>query len=202
MVRRRPHMRLAKYLATAGVASRRASEEIIRAGRVTLDGETVTDPARDVAAGDAVAVDGRPVTSVRRTGRLRAQQAGRRRVDRPRSAGPPDRGDAGPADRAAVPGGAAGHRHHRADPAHQPGGSRPPAHPSALRGREDLPRGGRRAGARGTRAADAARRGRARGRSHRAGARPARVAPTRSRSRSTRVASVRSSACARRWAIR
>jgi 16S rRNA U516 pseudouridylate synthase RsuA-like enzyme len=30
-------MRLAKYLATAGVASRRASEEIVRTGRVTVD---------------------------------------------------------------------------------------------------------------------------------------------------------------------
>jgi 23S rRNA pseudouridine2605 synthase len=57
-------MRLAKYLADAGVASRRTSEEIIRAGRVTLGGETVTDPARDVGQGDAVEVDGRPVRAV------------------------------------------------------------------------------------------------------------------------------------------
>ena len=41
-------MRLAKYLAHAGVASRRASETIIADGRVTVDGEVVTDPARDV----------------------------------------------------------------------------------------------------------------------------------------------------------
>ncbi len=54
-------MRLAKYLATSGVASRRASEPVIRAGRVTLNGETVTDPARDVDPEDAVAVDGKPV---------------------------------------------------------------------------------------------------------------------------------------------
>ncbi len=54
-------MRLAKYLATAGVASRRASEEIIRAGRVTVGGVAVTDPARDVGPDDAVAVDGDPV---------------------------------------------------------------------------------------------------------------------------------------------
>ena len=54
-------MRLAKYLARAGVASRRASEEIIRAGRVTVDGDTITDPARDVGSDDAVAVDGKPV---------------------------------------------------------------------------------------------------------------------------------------------
>jgi 23S rRNA pseudouridine2605 synthase len=54
-------MRLAKYLATSGVASRRASEEIVRAGRVTVAGSVVTDPARDVGSDDAVAVDGRPV---------------------------------------------------------------------------------------------------------------------------------------------
>jgi 23S rRNA pseudouridine2605 synthase len=54
-------MRLAKFLATAGVASRRASEQLIRDGRVTVGGHEVTDPARDVAAEDAVAVDGAPV---------------------------------------------------------------------------------------------------------------------------------------------
>ncbi len=58
-------MRLAKYLATAGVASRRASEEIVRAGRVTVDAETITDPARDVAPGDVVALDGKRVTAAR-----------------------------------------------------------------------------------------------------------------------------------------
>jgi 23S rRNA pseudouridine2605 synthase len=56
-------MRLAKYLATAGVASRRASEQIVRAGRVGVGGVVVTDPARDVAAGDEVLLDGEPVRS-------------------------------------------------------------------------------------------------------------------------------------------
>jgi 23S rRNA pseudouridine2605 synthase len=56
-----PPVRLAKYLAHAGVASRRAAEQMIAEGRVTLAGETVTDPARDVADGEAVSVDGRPV---------------------------------------------------------------------------------------------------------------------------------------------
>jgi 23S rRNA pseudouridine2605 synthase len=51
-------VRLAKYLASAGIASRRASEEIVRSGRVTLNGAPVTDPARDVGVGDTVAVDG------------------------------------------------------------------------------------------------------------------------------------------------
>lgn len=55
-------MRLQKFLAQAGVASRRASERLIREGRVAVNGQTVTvmgwkiDPARD-----RVTVDGRPV---------------------------------------------------------------------------------------------------------------------------------------------
>jgi len=54
-------VRLAKYLAHAGVASRRASETIIAAGRVTVDGATVTDPARDVDDSRTVKVDGKRV---------------------------------------------------------------------------------------------------------------------------------------------
>jgi 23S rRNA pseudouridine2605 synthase len=54
-------MRLAKYMAHAGIASRRAAEGLIAQGRVTVDGETVTDPARDVGEGTRVALDGRDV---------------------------------------------------------------------------------------------------------------------------------------------
>jgi 23S rRNA pseudouridine2605 synthase len=54
-------MRLAKYLAHAGVASRRAAEKIVAEGRVTIAGKIVTDPARDVDDSSGVAVDGRPV---------------------------------------------------------------------------------------------------------------------------------------------
>lgn len=53
-------MRLAKYLAHAGVASRRASERLIAAGRVSVDGQTVTDPATDVDDTNGVTVDGEP----------------------------------------------------------------------------------------------------------------------------------------------
>jgi 23S rRNA pseudouridine2605 synthase len=55
-------MRLQKALSQAGVASRRASEQLIREGRVQVNGQVVTemgvqvDPKRD-----AIAVDGRPV---------------------------------------------------------------------------------------------------------------------------------------------
>jgi 23S rRNA pseudouridine2605 synthase len=54
-------VRLAKYLAHAGVASRRAAEKLIAAGKVTVGGEVVTDPARDVDEGSGVEVEGRPV---------------------------------------------------------------------------------------------------------------------------------------------
>ena len=53
-------MRLAKYLAHSGVASRRRSEELVAAGRVKVDGAVVTDPARDVDESSGVEVDGRP----------------------------------------------------------------------------------------------------------------------------------------------
>jgi 23S rRNA pseudouridine2605 synthase len=56
-------MRLAKFLAHAGVASRRAAEGVVREGRVAVGGEVVLDPARDVGGADAVTVDGRPVTA-------------------------------------------------------------------------------------------------------------------------------------------
>jgi 23S rRNA pseudouridine2605 synthase len=52
-------MRLAKHLAHAGVASRRAAEKLIAQGRVLVDGEVVTDPARDVVQANRVEVDGR-----------------------------------------------------------------------------------------------------------------------------------------------
>ena len=54
-------MRLARYLAHAGVASRRASERLIGDGRVRVGGAVVTDPARDVDEKSEVEVDGRPV---------------------------------------------------------------------------------------------------------------------------------------------
>jgi 23S rRNA pseudouridine2605 synthase len=55
-------MRLAKFLAHAGVASRRAAEALVREGRVTVDGEPVVDPARTVEDSNAVVVDGRRVS--------------------------------------------------------------------------------------------------------------------------------------------
>jgi len=54
-------VRLAKFLAHSGIASRRKAEALIAAGRVTVGGEVVTDPARDVDEGSGVAVDGEAI---------------------------------------------------------------------------------------------------------------------------------------------
>ena len=56
-------MRLVKFLAHGGVASRRRAEEIIGKGLVTVGDEVVTDPARDVGEGDDVRVNGSPVAA-------------------------------------------------------------------------------------------------------------------------------------------
>jgi pseudouridine synthase len=53
-------MRLNAYLARAGVASRRGAEELIRAGRVRVNGE-VAGLATFVEASDRVELDGRPL---------------------------------------------------------------------------------------------------------------------------------------------
>ena len=54
--------RLQKYLARSGVASRRASEDLITRGRVSVNGEVVTVLGTVVdPAADRIDVDGRPV---------------------------------------------------------------------------------------------------------------------------------------------
>jgi pseudouridine synthase len=60
-------VRLQKYLADAGVASRRAGEEIILAGRVAVNGETVAELGTRIdPRHDRVAVDGKPVRAKRK----------------------------------------------------------------------------------------------------------------------------------------
>jgi 23S rRNA pseudouridine2605 synthase len=54
-------VRLAKYLAHAGVASRRGAERLVAAGQVRVDGKVVTDPARDVDASNEVIAGGETV---------------------------------------------------------------------------------------------------------------------------------------------
>lgn len=54
--------RISKHLADCGVASRRKAEEIVLAGRVQLNGETVTDLGRRVMPSDELRLDGKPLT--------------------------------------------------------------------------------------------------------------------------------------------
>jgi 23S rRNA pseudouridine2605 synthase len=57
-------MRLAKFLAHSGVASRRAATELVRAGRVRVDGERELDPAREIGGAERVELDGRQLAGV------------------------------------------------------------------------------------------------------------------------------------------
>jgi 23S rRNA pseudouridine2605 synthase len=54
-------LRLQVFLARGGIASRRASEDLIRAGRVTVNGSAVTVLGAKVSPGDDIRVDGKPV---------------------------------------------------------------------------------------------------------------------------------------------
>ncbi len=57
-----PAERLQKILAAAGIASRRKAEEIIAAGRVTLNGSVVTEQGTKADPQvDAISVDGKPL---------------------------------------------------------------------------------------------------------------------------------------------
>ncbi|HJA46522.1 MAG TPA: rRNA pseudouridine synthase [Candidatus Limosilactobacillus excrementigallinarum] len=53
--------RLQKVMAEAGVASRRASEKLIAAGHVAVNGQVVTELGTKVTKGDQVTVDGVPI---------------------------------------------------------------------------------------------------------------------------------------------
>lgn len=55
-------MRLQKYLATCGVASRRTAEKMIADGRVSVDGEVITEMGVQVEIGQDIRVDGKLVT--------------------------------------------------------------------------------------------------------------------------------------------
>ncbi len=59
--------RIAKWLARAGVASRRDAERLLTEGKVRLNNQTVTHPATFVTPGDLVTVAGKPVDPPERT---------------------------------------------------------------------------------------------------------------------------------------
>lgn len=54
-------MNLVVFLARAGVGSRRACDELVRSGAVSVNGEPVTFPRHKVEGSDIVAVNGEPV---------------------------------------------------------------------------------------------------------------------------------------------
>ncbi|MBR0416480.1 MAG: rRNA pseudouridine synthase [Firmicutes bacterium] len=56
-------MRLNKYIAQAGVASRRKADELIAAGKVKINGTVCTALGTEVREGDRVSVNGRDITS-------------------------------------------------------------------------------------------------------------------------------------------
>lgn len=60
-------IRIARFLAAAGAASRRDAEVMIAAGRVRLKGALVSHPATFVLPGDVVEVDGAPIAPPDRT---------------------------------------------------------------------------------------------------------------------------------------
>jgi len=55
-------MRLSKYIADCGVCSRRKAEDVILAGRVSVNGAVVAELGTKVQDGDSVTVDGVPIS--------------------------------------------------------------------------------------------------------------------------------------------
>ncbi|MBX3581594.1 MAG: pseudouridine synthase [Rhizobiaceae bacterium] len=59
--------RIAKRLARAGIASRRYAEELIAAGRVSVNGRKLDSPAFNVSVNDKIEVDGTAIPAIERT---------------------------------------------------------------------------------------------------------------------------------------
>jgi 23S rRNA pseudouridine2605 synthase len=59
--------RIAKVMARAGLASRRAAEAWIAAGRVSVNGAVISSPALNVKPSDRIVVDGQPLPGRART---------------------------------------------------------------------------------------------------------------------------------------
>ena len=56
-------VRIAKFIADSGVASRRAAEELIASGRVSINGATIDSPVNFVDENDTVEIDGKKISS-------------------------------------------------------------------------------------------------------------------------------------------
>ena len=53
--------RLVKFLSAAGVASRRAAGDLVKAGRIAVNGRTIREPGFRILPADTVTLDGRPI---------------------------------------------------------------------------------------------------------------------------------------------
>ncbi|MDR1292242.1 MAG: rRNA pseudouridine synthase [Clostridiales Family XIII bacterium] len=60
-------MRLNKYIARAGVCSRRKADELTLRGDVKINGKVIKTPGADIGDGDVVEVNGRAVAPVRKS---------------------------------------------------------------------------------------------------------------------------------------
>ncbi len=54
-------VRIAKFIADSGIASRRAAEDMIAANRVSINGVKITSPVNFVNDGDSVEIDGKQI---------------------------------------------------------------------------------------------------------------------------------------------
>lgn len=60
-------MRIAKFLARSGVASRREAEELIKQGRITVNDEIITSPALNVSDEEKILLDGEKLPQAENT---------------------------------------------------------------------------------------------------------------------------------------
>lgn len=56
-------MRINKFIAAAGICSRRNADTLISEGRIMVNGVKVTEPGMDISEADVVLVDGKPVSA-------------------------------------------------------------------------------------------------------------------------------------------
>lgn len=59
--------RIAKFIARSGVCSRRAAEELILQKRITVNGETISSPAFNVAGSEKILLDGEKLPTIEKT---------------------------------------------------------------------------------------------------------------------------------------
>ena len=56
-------MRINKYIANSGIASRRKADELIKNGKVKVNGSILGEPGYDVKPGDKICIDGKEIES-------------------------------------------------------------------------------------------------------------------------------------------